>query len=110
MASPRFRRFARMLAAVLLVWMTADLVGHGLGVHDPHGLAPGHPVPVLTAGGPVPAAPAGVPHDCFCCFQVAEVGAPFGLPFVASPGWTLSSDGPGQPHSDSHPLYHPPLA
>jgi len=108
--APRCRRFARVVAVLLLGWMTADLVGHGMGVHDPEGIGTPAVAPVLTAVGPGLARAADAPHDCFCCFHVAEVRAPFRLPLASAIAWRIFSDSDERPHSDPLTLYHPPLA
>lgn len=109
MRSSRFRRFARLFAALLLLWTAADLADYGLCVHT-HGR-----IGVLAqeALGPAQAgADHGrqAPEDCFCCSHVVDVRTPFRIDLAYEIAWQLHDVAVAAPDLGAAPLYHPPLA
>lgn len=109
MRSPSFRRAARLFAAVLLLWTAADLLGHGLCVHDHE------PIGVFAEPGyRSPSSDESTGHvlfdDCFCCSHVVDVKHPFHLGLLFDIAWTFAEDTLASPRPAAASLYHPPLA
>lgn len=110
MTSPRYRRLVHVVAVVLLAWMTADLVGHGLGAHDPGRVGTPAQQSLLAGNGPEAARTSDAPHDCYCCFHLADVRTPFLLQLTREAAWRIVGDTDEHPRSSPQTLYHPPLA
>ena len=118
MRSARFRRAARLFAALLLAWTAVDLVPYGLCAHDREPLVPALPTgaagPLAVAArdaGRTPETPIdNGPDDCFCCCRVVDVNVPFHVSLTYAVVWAVPPDAVERPHLAPSQLYHPPLA
>ncbi len=106
--SLRFRRLARIFAALLLLWTGADLVDYGVCVHQ-HGrigLAGDRAYRTPSSAGD---AGHGAREDCFCCSHVVDVRLPFRIDVMYSVAWSLGEQTVLAPDLRTAPLHHPPL-